>query len=125
MPLPKALAKFNRRVTNRVARLLAGHVSALAVVVHKGRRSGRVYRTPVSVFAHGDGYRIALTYGRDVDWLKNILVAGEFDLEIGGRTVMLADPVVHHDAGAGWAPAGVRQLLNTVSAEYYVEAHPA
>jgi deazaflavin-dependent oxidoreductase (nitroreductase family) len=125
MPLPQALAQFNRRVTNRVAGLVAGHAPGFGIVVHKGRKSGRVYRTPVTLFTHDGGYRIALTYGRNVDWLKNILAAGEFDLETAGRTVTLTDPVVCHDAGASWAPFGVRQALSTISAEYYVEARPA
>ncbi len=124
MPLPKGLAKFNRVATNRVAGLVAGHMRGMAIVVHRGRRSGRTYRTPVSVFEHGDSYRIALTYGRDVDWLKNILAAGEFELEVGGHTVTVVEPVVHHSDGASWAPLGVRQWLNTISADLYVEAHP-
>ena len=32
------------------------------VVVHRGRRSGREFHTPVNVFPRHDGVRIALTY---------------------------------------------------------------
>jgi hypothetical protein len=39
----------------------------LGVVVHRGRRSGRVYQTPVNVFATEDGYVVALTYGPDAE----------------------------------------------------------
>src|SRR5437879_2238381 len=106
MPLPRALARFNRRVTNRVSGVVAGRAPGFGIVVHGGRKSGRVYRTPVNVFAHDGGYRIALTYGQDADWVKNVLAAGEFELETGGRTVALADPVVRHDAAATWAPLG-------------------
>ncbi len=35
----------------------------LGVVVHRGRRSGRLYQTPASVFATEDGFVTALTYG--------------------------------------------------------------
>jgi deazaflavin-dependent oxidoreductase (nitroreductase family) len=124
MPLPQALATFNRRVTNRIAGPVAGRAPGFGIVVHTGRRSGRVYRTPVTLFSHGGAYRIALTYGRDVDWLKNILAAGEFRIETGGHTVELTDPVVRHNPAASWAPVGVRQLLQAISAEYYVEARP-
>lgn len=48
----------------------------LGVVVHQGRRSGKEYQTPVNVFAAPDGYVLALTYGADTDWVKNVLAAG-------------------------------------------------
>ncbi|MBU3062036.1 nitroreductase family deazaflavin-dependent oxidoreductase [Nocardia sp. NEAU-G5] len=125
MPLPQALAKFNRQVTNRVSGLVAGWAPGFGIVVHSGRRSGRVYHTPVNVFSHGADYRIALTYGRDSDWVKNVLAAGEFELETGGHTITLTDPVVRHDAAVSWAPLGVRQILNVISVDFYLEAHPA
>ncbi|WP_280271973.1 nitroreductase family deazaflavin-dependent oxidoreductase [Nocardia wallacei] len=122
MPFPHALAKFNRRVTNRIAGLVAGRAPGLAVVVHRGRSSGRQYRTPVTVFSQDGVYRVALTYGREVDWLKNILAAGEFELEINGRTETVRAPVVRHDPKVSWAPTGVRQALSALGAEFYVEA---
>ncbi|MEU2037323.1 nitroreductase family deazaflavin-dependent oxidoreductase [Nocardia niwae] len=125
MVLPHALAKFNRHVTNPAAGLIAGRAPGFGIVRHKGRKSGRSYRTPVMVFERHGAYRIALTYGRDVDWVKNIHAAGGFALETHGRVVDLTDPVVRHDPSAAWAPMGVQQVLKTISAEYYVESRPA
>ncbi|MFE7799221.1 nitroreductase family deazaflavin-dependent oxidoreductase [Nocardia sp. NPDC057440] len=125
MVLPRALANFNRHITNPVANRLAGKVAPFGVVVHKGRKSGRAYRTPVWVFESDGVCRIALTYGRDVDWVKNICTAGAFELETKGRVVSLVDPVVEHDASATWAPVGVRQVLSTISAAYYLQARTA
>ena len=51
MPLPKSLAKFNLRYTNRVLGPLARLLPGFAVVTHVGGRSGRVYRTPVNLCA--------------------------------------------------------------------------
>src|ERR671924_348945 len=51
MPLPRRLATFNRVVTNRVLGPFARYVPGFAVVSHVGRRSGRTYRTPVSLFS--------------------------------------------------------------------------
>ncbi|MFG1795287.1 nitroreductase family deazaflavin-dependent oxidoreductase [Nocardia sp. NPDC049149] len=125
MVLPRTLAKFNRYATNPAAGLFAGRAPGFAVVAHKGRKSGRAYRTPVSVF-HRDGvYRIALTYGRDVDWLKNICAAGDFSLQVRGKEIVLTDPVVHQDPKMRWAPAAVRPWLRTLAVQYYVEASPA
>ncbi|MEV6772151.1 nitroreductase family deazaflavin-dependent oxidoreductase [Nocardia sp. NPDC051030] len=125
MPLPQSLAKINRRISNPVLGVMARVAPGFGIVIHKGRKSGRVYRSPVMVFGRDGGYRIALTYGRDVDWLKNIRAAGKFDFEHRGRTVTLTDPVVGQDASASWAPPIVRQVLVAVAAEYYVQARPA
>jgi len=76
MVLPRWLARFNRRVTNRLASRLAGDGRPFSTVVHVGRVSGKTYRTPVTVFENEGVYRIALTYGPDADWVQNVLAAG-------------------------------------------------
>jgi hypothetical protein len=59
--LSDRLARFNRRLFNPVVRTFAGRRgSPVAVVVHRGRRSGRRYRTPVLAFRANDGYVVAL-----------------------------------------------------------------
>src|SRR4051812_50111715 len=76
MPLPKRLARFNLHVTNRVLGPFARRLPGFAVVAHVGRRSGRVRQTPVNLFRDGDRYVIALTYGADSQWVRNVLAAG-------------------------------------------------
>lgn len=125
MVLPRALAKLNRRVTNPLLGRLVGRVAPMAMVVHKGRKSGRPYRTPVWAFERDNVYRIALTYGRDVDWVKNITAAGGFELETKGTVVLLIEPRVDNDPSARWAPLGVRQALKLMSATDYLQARPA
>ncbi|WP_280448297.1 nitroreductase family deazaflavin-dependent oxidoreductase [Nocardia brasiliensis] len=106
MVLPRTLAKFNRSVTNRVAGLFAGRAPGFAILQHRGRKSGRLYRTPISIF-HADGvYRIAMTYGREVDWAKNICAAGEFSVETRRHGDGQAAPGVSPDTPAPWAPTG-------------------
>lgn len=114
MPLPQWLARFNRSVTNRLTRPLIGHVPSGAVVVHRGRRSGREYRTPVLAFERGDGFVIALTYGRDVDWVKNVLAAGDCRLERAGAEVALTRPVLEGDEAMALMPPGVRRVLRAI-----------
>ena len=47
-----------------------------AVVVHRGRKTGRVYRTPVAARRSADGFTIALAFGAQVDWYRNLVAAG-------------------------------------------------
>src|SRR3954451_23344660 len=111
MPLPKRLARFNLKVTNRVLGPLAERLPGFGIVHHVGRRSGQARRTPVNLFRHGDRYVIALTYGRDSQWVRNVLAAEEFDVETRGRTIHLVEPEIVRDDRRALVPAPVRRVL--------------
>jgi deazaflavin-dependent oxidoreductase (nitroreductase family) len=114
MPLPSWLARFNRGVTNRVTRPVAGRLPGFAIVRHRGRRTGRLYRTPVNLFRRGDSVVIALTYGPDRDWVRNVLAAGECTVETRGRVLQLKDPRLVTDPHRGLVPAPVRPVLRAI-----------
>jgi deazaflavin-dependent oxidoreductase (nitroreductase family) len=117
MPLPGGVARFNRSVTNHATRPLIRHFPYGAIVVHIGRRSKRTYRTPVLAFSTGEGRRIliSLTYGRHVDWVKNVLAAGGCSLERVGQTMALSRPViVGGDKATTGVPSLVRRILRTL-----------
>jgi deazaflavin-dependent oxidoreductase (nitroreductase family) len=86
MALRRGLARFNKRVTNRVQGLWAPYLPPWAVVVHKGRKSGREYQTPVLALKSGQRLEIVLFYGEEADWLRNVVAAGEAGLRRAGRT---------------------------------------
>ena len=94
MQLPQRLARFNRHVTNPIQRLWAGWAPTMGILEHIGRRSGRVYRTPLTVFSTHDGVAILLTYGPDRDWLKNLTAAGAGRLRRHGRIIDVRNPRV-------------------------------
>jgi deazaflavin-dependent oxidoreductase (nitroreductase family) len=112
MPLSHRVARFNRVVTNRLTRTFAGRAPGFGIVTHVGRRSGRVYRTPINVFRDGDDYRIALTYGPETDWVRNVLAAGGCELLTRGRWVRLTAPRLVTDRARRWAPPLVRHVLH-------------
>jgi deazaflavin-dependent oxidoreductase (nitroreductase family) len=58
-----------------------------AIVYHSGRRSGRGYRIPVMAFPTETGYVFALTYGRKVDWVKNLIASGGGTLKYKGDEI--------------------------------------
>jgi deazaflavin-dependent oxidoreductase (nitroreductase family) len=67
---------FNKHVTNRLLRRFArSSRGPFAVVHHVGRRSRKSYATTIMVWPLGEGFVIALTYGPDVDWLRNLRAA--------------------------------------------------
>ena len=92
MPLPRRLARFNRRVTNRLLGPLADVTKPWARIEHRGRRTGQLYRTPVWVWRTDTGYAIALTYGTQTEWLKNVLTAGGCRVEQRRTSVAVANP---------------------------------
>jgi hypothetical protein len=56
MAIPRTVGRWNKVGLNRVTRHIAPWLPGFGVVVHRGRRSGRIYRTPVNVFATEGGY---------------------------------------------------------------------
>lgn len=59
---------------------------------HTGRTSGRLRATPVVTERVTDGFITPLPYGTDVDWLRNVLAAGQAAITVGGRTFDVANP---------------------------------
>jgi hypothetical protein len=90
--LPRGLARFNRVVTNPVQGVYAWALPPWAVLVHRGRRSGRLYRTPVVALKRARKLRVAILYGEESDWVQNLLAAGGGQVVRGGRTYELIDP---------------------------------
>jgi deazaflavin-dependent oxidoreductase (nitroreductase family) len=111
MSIPRSIARLNKAGLNRVTVHAAPWLPGFGVVIHRGRRSGRTYRTPVNVFAAPGGYVIALTYGADSDWVRNVLAAGGCELVTRGRAVRTGSPRLYRDeTRAGIRPAE-RQFL--------------
>jgi deazaflavin-dependent oxidoreductase (nitroreductase family) len=113
MTFSDRLARVNRQLFNPVVRTFAGRRgSPVAVVVHRGRRSGRGYRTPVLAFRIEDGYVVALFYGADGDWVRNVLAARSCTLERGGRRVELTAPrMLDISDGRTLVPAPMRPVV--------------
>jgi deazaflavin-dependent oxidoreductase (nitroreductase family) len=110
------MARINKRFSNKVLRPIARFVPGFGVVTHRGRRSGREFQTPVSVFPQDGRVVLALTYGKDSDWVKNVLAAGEADIRTRGRTTHLVNPRLVHDE----TRAGIRRLERFVLARLKV-----
>lgn len=111
MQLPQWLARFNRHVTNPIQRMWAGWAPTMGILEHVGRRSGKPYRTPLTVFSTHDGVAVLLTYGPDRDWLKNVTAAGGGTMRRYGRSFRVTDPQVMPKADAAPAVTGPLRVL--------------
>jgi deazaflavin-dependent oxidoreductase (nitroreductase family) len=120
MVAPRSVARFNRRVTNRVLGKLAPFAPGFGMIVHKGRKSGRTFRTPVNIFRADAGYVIALTYGPQSDWVRNVLAAGGCDAIMRGRTVHLTEPEIVRDPRRSRVPAITRPILGAVGVQDFL-----
>ena len=121
MPAPRWLARVNRRVGNPVLGRVANRLPGFGVVLHTGRTSHRQYRTPVNVFRRGDAYVIALTYGADSQWARNVLANGGCALLTRGRRLDLAGPRLFRDPARRAVPWPVRVVLRLLDVADFLE----
>ena len=121
MHIPHFMRRVNRVFTNPLMGTFAWFVPPLAVIHHVGRRSGRRYRTPVVAFRTAAGFVIPMTYGRDVDWARNMTHAKRCELEQMGERFALRNPrIVAFKAAEAHLPAVARPLLRVADFPGYV-----
>jgi deazaflavin-dependent oxidoreductase (nitroreductase family) len=121
MHIPRFMRHVNRVFTNPLMGTLAWLVPPLAVVHHVGRRTGRAYRTPVVAFHGDEGVVIPMTYGRDVDWARNIIRARGCELERLGRRMTVRNPrIVGFDRAQWRLPAALRPLFRAADFPGYI-----
>ena len=125
MPIPRVIAAVNLRLTNPILRHAAGWPPWFAIVTHVGRRSGTVRRTPINIFRRRGRYVIALTYGPDAEWVKNVLAAGGCEIETMRRHVRLTAPERLHDPKRRLVPWIVRQALGLIRVDDFLVLDPA
>jgi hypothetical protein len=121
MPLPQGLAKFNRVFTNRITRPAAAHLAGFGVLHHTGRISDTSYRTPLNAWRQDQEILVALTYGSDVDWLKNSRAADSSIMVMNGDELRVGPPTtIPAEDGLSRAPKGVRLALDLLDVDGFV-----
>ena len=97
----RCVASVNKYVINPILRLWASHMGKMAVIEHRGRRSGKTYRTPVMAFVQSDEFMVVLNYGAGSDWVRNVQTAGSAIVLHRGSRFRLSDPRVIPIGSAG------------------------
>ena len=121
MHIPRFMRHVNRAFTNPLLGTIAWLVPPMAVVHHVGRKTGRAYRSPVVAFRGRAGVVIPMTYGRDVDWARNVVRARGCDLAQSGRRFALRNPrIVGFDRASPRLPTPLRPFFRAANLPGYV-----
>ena len=115
------VAAFNLAVTNRITSRFAARLPGFGILTHVGRKSGTLHRTPVNVFRAPKGFLIALTYGRDSEWVKNVVAAGGCELETRHVLYLLSAPTIVHDPTRRRFPLFARIVLGIIGATDFMQ----
>ncbi|TMG51946.1 MAG: hypothetical protein E6H91_02500 [Chloroflexi bacterium] len=110
------------RLFNPLAVRLAGsrYVPLWAIIRHRGRRSGRLYATPVAIAHTADALIVPLPFGADADWCRNVLAAGGCVVRWMGSEHQMIEPEIIEDSAlpafAAWersalSALGIRRFL--------------
>ena len=120
--LPHWLARLNLHFSNAFMRPIAARLPWFGVIEHVGRTSGTVRRTALMAFhRRPDRWVIALTYGTDAQWLRNLAAAGGGRLPSRGRWVDVVEPRRFRDASRSSVPFLVRPMLALLRISDFVE----
>lgn len=124
---PRAALRKLTQLTRPLALRSAGKVgSNTSVVRHTGRRSGRIYGTPVVAAEHGDTFLVALPYGERTDWLNNVLASGKADIVTKGETYSVDRPeVVPMAEATGYFRPKEQRLHRRFNVEFALRVHRA
>jgi len=78
-----------------VLRIAGGRwVPMFSLVHHRGRKSGRLYATPVTAFPRGGFFWFGLAFGESSGWARKVIAAGDADLRYRGSDYHLVEAAV-------------------------------
>jgi deazaflavin-dependent oxidoreductase (nitroreductase family) len=106
----------NKHVTNKLMIHIAGkRFGHFAVLGHVGRKSGKLYQIPIIAEPFQNGFVVALTYGKNVDWYKNVAAKGSCSLRWKNKDFQLVRPVfIDREIGLMAFPAMLRSGLRVM-----------
>lgn len=118
----RLLPLLNYTLNPLTRRLAHSRFGPFAVIQHIGRRSGRMYETPIIARKVDDGFIIELTYGEDVDWYKNVVEAGECIVVQQGKEYPVRGlaPLVPEIGRAAFSPIQ-QAILRALNRQHFVK----
>ena len=77
-----------------------GVIPIWTVVRHRGRKSGKLYSTPLAIRPTPDGFVLPLPWGEGTDWCRNVRAAGGGIVHWGGADIEVDSPEIIDTADA-------------------------
>lgn len=116
------IRKLNKAVTNKVLIRISGkRFGHFAILGHRGRKTGALYRIPIIAEPFQDGFVIALTYGKKVDWYANVIAHDGCTLLWKEKEYHLASPtLICRETGVAAFPSPFKQILHKVGIEDFL-----
>jgi hypothetical protein len=95
-PRARAIVRFFARFINPITLLIAGRrwMPVVGVIQHRGRRSGRVYATPLGMRPLGDSFFMPRTFSDNAAWYLNVRAAGWCVVTYLGYDYTLVEPEI-------------------------------
>jgi deazaflavin-dependent oxidoreductase (nitroreductase family) len=127
MPMTQAMLNcirvVNKYVTNKVLIHISGkRFGHFAILSHMGRKSGKLYRIPIITEPIQGGFVIALTYGKNVDWYKNVMAKGSCSIRWKNQDYHLINPeFIDKKVGVMAFPTIFRSALRKMGIQYYLK----
>jgi deazaflavin-dependent oxidoreductase (nitroreductase family) len=114
---------INKQVTNKLMIHISGkRLGHFAILGHVGRKSGTLYRIPIIAEPFQNGFVIALTYGKKVDWYANVAARGSCSLRWKNREYQLVHPeFIDREAGLTAFPAVFRSGLKAMGIKDFLK----
>ena len=93
----------------------------VGVLRHRGRKSGRIYATPLGMRPQGDTFVMPLTFSESAAWYRNLSAAGGCEVTYMGRRHQLVEPrVVDYAAAAPAFPRYERLQFRLIGINEYL-----
>jgi len=95
-PRARRVIRFAAGFVNPLVLPLAGRrwMPIVGILHHRGRRTGRMYASPLGMRPAGDGFVIPLTFSEHSAWYQNVVAAGRGVVTYGGRNHEVGSPEV-------------------------------
>ncbi|WP_407688786.1 nitroreductase family deazaflavin-dependent oxidoreductase [Mycobacterium sp. HUMS_1102779] len=87
MVFPPWFERFQIKYFNPAVKPFARFLPGTATITHRGRKSGKAYETIITPYRKGHVLAIALGHGK-TNWVKNVLAAGEADVQFSRNRVV-------------------------------------
>jgi hypothetical protein len=114
---------INKYFLNKILIHICGtRIGHFAILVHAGRKSGKLYRIPVISEPIENGFVFALTYGRKVDWYANVMAKGGCLLVWNRKEYHLIQPeMIDVENGLSAFPAIFRPILRMAKIQDFLK----